>query len=719
MKYFYVFLAGLLFPLFSVLYLSGFDLSTINIIKIHQSNHLLFIIDTAPFVITSIVMVSDYIYFKKLSSFRFTRILHKKIVSNSFDAIIVANENGIIRYVNESMLNMFGFEEIDLINQNLTLIMPKKHVENHNLGMENHLKHGTSNVIGKGVVKLEGKKKNGEIFPINLLLSSFEFKKKIYFSGVITDISKEVELEKERSELFENIKNQKAFYEDVLNTIPVDIAVFDDNHKYKFVNPSGIKNAQYRKLIIGKDDFEYAKSLGRDAKTAEFRRSQFIKAKDSQKTVEWRDEMQLSENEVKTVLRKMFPVFNNEKLKMVIGFGLDISDSISKDQQIESLSRFPKENPNVIVRYDFNKKLLYINDSGINYFNNKEFNKEEFFNKLNYYLDQSIEDQSNLRVDINFGDQIFDVEIVPIFSEKYINIYAVNVTDYRLRINKQQSKLIELANKLKGYNTMLEAKVEERTQSLKEINEEVQSSIKYARRLQDAVIAHQNIPSSDFIESFVVYQPKEIVGGDFYFTYEINKHKIFGVADCTGHGIPGAMLTLMCMTFLDYAINHFMLVQPKDILGKVTELISNSFKAKGQEVKDGMDVALLSWDSVSNKVLFSGANAKVLYFKGDEKIIIKGDSRPVGNWINEEINFTQEEIDINKNDQIFMFSDGLPDQFGGEKGKKLKYPKFYSLLEEVKDLSPKDKRIQIINYAKEWIGDNEQIDDITIAGVKF
>ena len=104
---------------------------------------------------------------------------------------------------------------------------------------------------------------------------------------------------------------------------------------------------------------------------------------------------------------------------------------------------------------------------------------------------------------------------------------------------------MELANKLKGYNALLEAKVEERTQTLKEINLEIQSSIKYARRLQDAVIAHQNIPNSSFIDSFVVYQPKEIVGGDFYFTYEINNHKIFGVADCTGHGIPGAMLTLM------------------------------------------------------------------------------------------------------------------------------------------------------------------------------
>jgi serine phosphatase RsbU (regulator of sigma subunit) len=444
-----------------------------------------------------------------------------------------------------------------------------------------------------------------------------------------------------------------------------------------------------------------------------------LKVKESRKIIEWKDDLDLPNGETKTVLRKMYPVFNKEKLKMVIGFGLDITESIKKDQQIESISRFPKENPNVIIRYNFNKKLIYINDSGINYFNNESIEKDSFFTKVNHYLDESIKSKNNLRLDINVGDKIFDVEIVPIFSEKYINIYAVNVTDYRNRINNQQNKLIELANKLKEYNVLLEAKVEERTQRLNEINSEIQSSIKYARRLQDAVIAHQNIPSSNFIESFVVYEPKEIVGGDFYFTYDVNDYKIFGVADCTGHGIPGAMLTLMCMTFLDYAINHFMLVEPKDILDKVTELIINSFKAKGQEVRDGMDVSLLSWNSVSNKVLFSGANSKIMYLKQDEKIIIKGTSKPVGNWINKDLKFTQQEIEVKSGDQIFMFSDGLPDQFGGQKGKKLKYPNFYKLLESVKELKPEEKRTHIIKYAKNWIGDNEQIDDITIAGVKF
>ena len=576
MKYLFVLLFGFFFPIFSIFYIAGFDFEKIDIVKLHRENHLLFIIDTAPIVITSLFIISDYLF---------------------------------------------------------------------------------------------------------------------------------------------NV--QKSFYEKIINTIPVDIAVFDKDHKYLFVNPSGIKDKKKRKFIIGKDDFEYAESLGRSDVTALRRRDMFLKTKKSKKIVEWQNEIDLPNGESKTILRKMFPVYKKDKLKMVIGYGLDITESLKKDKEIKNLSKFPKENPNVIARYDNNKKLLYINNAGVNYFNSETFNKEDFFAKINEFLDEALTTGVNIRKDIVFGKHIFDVEIVPIESEKYINVYAVNVTEYRNRINKQQNKLIELANKLKGYNALLEAKVEERTQTLKEINLEIQSSIKYARRLQDAVIAHQNIPNSSFIESFVFYQPKEIVGGDFYFTYELNNHKIFGVADCTGHGIPGAMLTLMCMTFLDYSINHFMLVEPKEILAKVTELITNSFKAKGQEVKDGMDVSLLSWDTSSNKVLFSAANSKVLFFKNGEKNILKGNSRPVGNWIDSEIKFSQQEITVNRGDQIFMFSDGLPDQFGGEKGKKLKYPKFYSLLEDVKDLSAREKRIKITKYTKEWIGDNDQIDDITIAGVKF
>ena len=587
MKYLIVFIIGLLFPLFSYFLVVDFSVADISISKIHRNHPLLYIIDSAPFVLIILVSVLDYFFNKELK-------------------------------------------------QNLV-----------------------------------------------------------------------------------KTKELKTFYESILNTIPVDIAVFDENHRYKFVNPAAIKNDDLRKKIIGMDDFEYFKSLNRNENPAKERRKRFNKLKSTKQPTEWQHNIVGKDNETLTILRKMFPVFHKNKLKMVIGFGLDITDSIKKDKKIESLSRFPKENPNVIARYNFDKKLLYVNDAGVNYFNTEKFNKDDFFSKINEFLDDSIKNKKNIRRDVNFGINIFDVEIVPIHKEKYVNVYAVNVTTYRNKIKDQQQKLLDLADQLREHNLHLEQKVNERTLELTQINEEINSSVKYARRLQDAVIAQQNLPSSNFNESFVVYQPKDIVGGDFYFTYELEGNTIFGVADCTGHGIPGAMLTLMCMTFLDYAINQFKLTEPKDILDRVTNLITNSFKAKGGEVKDGMDLCLLSWKSNSKKILFSGANSKIMILSGNQKTILKGDSRPVGYWIDNDKKFTQQEIQLSKDDQIFMFSDGLPDQFGGENGKKLKYPNFYKMLEGIKDLSPKDKRIKIKQFSKDWIGNNDQIDDITIAGVKF
>ena len=587
MKYLIVFIIGLLFPLFSYFLVVDFSVADISISKIHRNHPLLYIIDSAPFVLIILVSVLDYFFNKELK-------------------------------------------------QNLV-----------------------------------------------------------------------------------KTKELKTFYESILNTIPVDIAVFDENHRYKFVNPAAIKNDDLRKKIIGMDDFEYFKSLNRNENPAKERRKRFNKLKSTKQSTEWQHNIVGKDNETLTILRKMFPVFHKNKLKMVIGFGLDITDSIKKDKKIESLSRFPKENPNVIARYNFDKKLLYVNDAGVNYFNTEKFNKDDFFSKINEFLDDSIKNKKNIRRDVNFGINIFDVEIVPIHKEKYVNVYAVNVTTYRNKIKDQQQKLLDLADQLREHNLHLEQKVNERTLELTQINEEINSSVKYARRLQDAVIAQQNLPSSNFNESFVVYQPKDIVGGDFYFTYELEGNTIFGVADCTGHGIPGAMLTLMCMTFLDYAINQFKLTEPKEILDRVTNLITNSFKAKGGEVKDGMDLCLLSWKSNSKKILFSGANSKIMILSGNQKTILKGDSRPVGYWIDNDKKFTQQEIQLSKDDQIFMFSDGLPDQFGGENGKKLKYPNFYKMLEGIKDLSPKDKRIKIKQFSKDWIGNNDQIDDITIAGVKF
>ena len=718
MNYVFVFLFGLLFIIAGYL-IVGIELRTYSIIDIHKENTLLYIIDSAPFVLMLILYLGELIKRKNLLRYRFESKLYNKIVSNSFDAIIVSDSNGIIQYVNESCCTIFNFSKAELIGENLMLLMPDELKELHQKGMANHIKYGTENVIDNGAVILKGIRKNKEVFPLELKLSSFKYRNKTFFSAVLADKTKEQELIKERESVLLQLEKQKSFYEYILNEIPVDIAVFDLNHKYQYVNPAAISNDEYRNLIIGKDDYEYNQTLGRDTKTADFRREKFNYVVKQEKTVQWKDNLIAKDGSEKTILRKMYPVYNENKLDRVFGFGLDISELIKKDTEIENLSKFPKENPHIVARFSIKMELLYLNETGEKYIALFGFNMDDFNLVLKDFIAKSIKTKEAQRDDIKIKSFIFDTHVIPLVEKEYVNVYAVDVTEYRNEIAKQKSDLIALSKKLKQYNDELEIEVDKRTKSLREINLELESSIKYAKRLQRAIIAHQNIFNGILNETFLVYKPKEIIGGDFYFTYQVNDFVIFGVADCTGHGIPGAMLSLLCMTLLDYVVNTFKIVFPSKILDKVNQLIIKSFQSNEYQVKDGMDISLFSYNYKTSELLFSGANSKSLLVSKNERIVLKGTSRPVGFWMGEITDFEQQKIKISKGDQLFLFSDGLPDQFGGDKNKKLMYKNFYNLLEEVSPLSSEEKKNKIEDFTKHWMGENAQLDDITVAGIKF
>ena len=720
LKYIIVFIIGVLFPFFSLLFIAEFSFFKIDFIKFHSENHLLYVIDTAPLVLVFLVFILDF-YFEKINrNYQFTKLLHEKIVANSFDSIVVSDSKGIITYVNESTLKMFGYENDELLNKKLSVLMPKKYVKSHNKGMENHLKKGTTNVIGKGVALLEGKKKDGSVFPIHLMLGTFKYKNQSFFSGIISDVSSQQQAEIEKQKLFTEMNSLKDFYEKVLNTIPVDIAVFDENHKYKFVNPSGIKNNELREFIIGKDDFEYNKHLNRDAESAQKRRDMFNTVKKTLSSVEWSDSIKNEKGEVKTVLRRFFPVLDGDKkFEMAIGFGLDITQQLVMGEKIDSLSRFPHENPNVVARFDYDLNALYVNETGKKYLDNFKLDQNEFFHSIKDSMQEAIKTNLRIRRDVKFDELIFDVEFVPMKDKKYINIYGVDVTVYRNKIKHQHSQLIELNTKLKNYSETLEIKVEERTAEISRINDEIKSSITYSKRIQDALIAHQNLTKDVFRESFVFYKPKDIVGGDFYFTYKVGDNVIFGVADCTGHGVPGAMVSLLCMTFIESAINYFKLVRPRSILEKVNELLVNSLVSENHNVRDGMDVAMCSLDTNTNSLCFSGANSKILYLGNNETQVIRGNPRPVGHWVDDFAGFEEKVIKVNSGDKLYLYSDGLPDQFGGNNCKKLKYSKFHSILENSSDLSSDQQKKYISEFANEWMGDEDQLDDITVAGLTF
>ncbi len=721
LKYIYVFIFGLFFPILSILFLAEFNFSRLDIYSLHKDTPLLYVIDVAPLVMVSLVLVLDYYFQIKQNKLKYIAALNEKVITNSFNGILVSDEKGRIIYVNKSAKLLFGYEGDELISQNLIILMPENMRDQHNSDMKKYNETGNKNVIGKGVVRLEGLKKNGEVFPMNLILSSFNHNGKAYFSGEVQDLTSTIKTQKERDSLFEQVSTQKDFYENILNSIPADIAVFDQNHKYIFVNPQAIKNDDLRAYIVGKDDFDYCKYVNRDIGIAEYRRKQFNIIKESGSTIEWQDSIKNKDGKLLTVLRKLYPVFSKQdKFEMAIGFGLDITESVEKDEELIKLAQYPKENPNIIGRFNLQLKPLFLNEKTTAFFNNSDEKIKDFNKTISPYLKDSLSQDKIIVKEVIFESNTFAISFVPILANNYINIYGTDITDFKRTIESQKHELLNVNRSLKLSNSILEKDAKERNIEIARINKGLSSSIIYAKQLQSAVIAHQNLAGNIFKDSFIFYSPKSIVGGDFYFTYKVNDELIFGVADCTGHGVPGAMISLLCMTFLETAINTLKLSSPKLILEKVNVLLKNSFNQGDFLVRDGMDISILNYSKKKSQLTFAGAKSKTLIIQNNQSIVIDGDHHPIGYWgDNNKVSYKNTTIPVNGPLDVFMFTDGLVDQFGGKKGKKLKYTKFYELLFSVKDLSSEQQKKVISKFTKDWIGNEEQIDDITIGGIKF
>lgn len=285
-------------------------------------------------------------------------------------------------------------------------------------------------------------------------------------------------------------------------------------------------------------------------------------------------------------------------------------------------------------------------------------------------------------------------------------------------------RLIEI-NQLKEEQTeQLELQVAERTIQLKnandelnEVHQEIINSINYAQRLQSAILPSDHLFDSVFNDSMVVYLPKDIVSGDFYWMEELNDKVFFAVADCTGHGVPGAMVSVLGQNSLNRCINEYQIYEAGKILDKLTVLVENTLNKYDRKVNDGMDIAIGVWDK-ANKLEFAGANNPLYLCRGDELIEIKGDKQPIGRFEKRKP-FTTHHIDIKNGDSIYLFSDGYADQFGGEKGKKLKSVNFKKLIQEYNHLPSESIKKNLESFYAKWKKNEEQIDDVCIMNVKF
>jgi serine phosphatase RsbU (regulator of sigma subunit) len=278
--------------------------------------------------------------------------------------------------------------------------------------------------------------------------------------------------------------------------------------------------------------------------------------------------------------------------------------------------------------------------------------------------------------------------------------------------------------RLKRRQRELETIVEERTEELKEQtqrviekNNEIMDSIVYAKRIQDAILPNAATVASLLPHAFIVYRPKDIVAGDFYWMKEHNGTTYFAVADCTGHGVPGALVSVVCNNALNKALEEQAL-EPGKILDRTREIVIDAFTKSGQDVKDGMDISLCAWNKAAGRILWAGANNPLWIIRKGELLEWKGDKQPIGKY-DYAVPFTTHEIAVEKNDLLLLFSDGFQDQFGGEKKKKLKIVGWKAVLMELAEVPEESAEDFIRSWFEKWKDNEEQLDDVCLMGLRI
>jgi serine phosphatase RsbU (regulator of sigma subunit) len=266
---------------------------------------------------------------------------------------------------------------------------------------------------------------------------------------------------------------------------------------------------------------------------------------------------------------------------------------------------------------------------------------------------------------------------------------------------------------------------EEQKHLLQEKQTEIIESITYAKRLQEAILPPFAFIDSNIKNNFILYKPKDIVAGDFYWAENIGDLFFIAAADSTGHGVPGAMVSVVCSNALNRSVKEFNLTETGKILDKTKELVVETFEKSTSEVKDGMDISLLCIDTKNKKVFWSGANNPLWYVCSSKEIEshtelveVKADKQPIGKT--DKVNpFTTHEIEYKENTTFYLFTDGFADQFGGPNGKKFKYKPFAEILVQNVNKTPSEQSAILAEKFEAWKGELEQVDDVCIIGVKI
>ncbi len=318
------------------------------------------------------------------------------------------------------------------------------------------------------------------------------------------------------------------------------------------------------------------------------------------------------------------------------------------------------------------------------------------------------------------GDRVLGAISVQSFQK---NAYV----PYHLDILKTLASYTAIALENAALYENLEEKIQERTSEvmkqkeiIEEKNKNITDSIRYAKKIQQALLPSEKDVLKSLPRSFIYYKPKDIVSGDFYWHTQFDEYAIFAAADCTGHGVPGAFMSAICNDLMNQVIRDEHIIMPAEALRLLDIKLGMLLKkSTDKSANDGMDIALCSLNLKTNKLLYAGAHRPLLVARATGIIEFKPNKLSIGGYDMGDKHFTHHEIDLEYNDIVYLFTDGFTDQFGGPKGKKFKFKQLKQLLLSVHDKPMPEQRRLIDASFRDWKQNQEQVDDILLMGVKI
>ena len=397
-------------------------------------------------------------------------------------------------------------------------------------------------------------------------------------------------------------------------------------------------------------------------------------------------------------------------------------------------------------RYDSLRKEIYNKEIANAYSQNEKrynYDKKEKENQI-YRTKQKAkeEKQRNFVIALIIGIIFLIIIAITILrgyrqkkqANELLEVQKTEILEKNEELSQLNEEIIQQKDEIEAQRNMVYTQKEE----LEEIHKEVTNSIRYAKRIQTSTLPKIELFDNIFSDSFVLFRPKDVVSGDFYWFATVENNTIVTVADCTGHGVPGAFMSMLGMSLLKEIVVKEYITEPSVILRKLRKEIINALQQKGisGEQKDGMDMALISYNHDTKAIRYAGANNPLYLVSSNELVCdtaeikvletencnkklyeIKADKMPIA--IYEKMDrFVSHEFTLNEGDIIYMSSDGFPDQFGGPKGKKFKYKAFKELLLNNSKLPMNTQHDKLNDTIVDWMGDLEQIDDICIMGIK-